>query len=122
MLNKNLVHVIDDIFWNMGFKTATQADKVMHIIPIIAIITMISIISMYKLHQLYVLVQVRQDPGTCGPREAGQEDIDCPTITWTISFVRARWLSYIRRVYPGPEDGAADVGLVVGDGTLVVAD
>ena len=33
--------------------------------------------------------------------------------------MRAGWLSYIRRVYR-EEDGAADVGLVVGEGALVV--
>ena len=44
MLNKNIVHLIDDIFWNMGFKTETQADKVMHIIPIARILSIISII------------------------------------------------------------------------------
>ena len=44
MLNKNIVHLIDDIFWNMGFKTETQADMVMHIIPIARIISIISII------------------------------------------------------------------------------
>jgi len=38
MLNKNIVHLIDDIFWNMGFKTETQADKVLQIISIIHII------------------------------------------------------------------------------------
>ena len=31
MLNKNLVHLIDDIFWTMGFKTETQANKVVPI-------------------------------------------------------------------------------------------
>ena len=69
MLNKNIVHLIDDIFWNMGFKTETQADKVMHIIPIARIISIISIIRdtysqglllctlclLYQLYQLYVL-------------------------------------------------------------------
>ena len=35
--------------------------------------------------------------------------------------MRAGWLSYIRRVYR-EEDGAADVGLVVGEGALVVDD
>jgi hypothetical protein len=44
MLNKNIVHLIDDIFWNMGFKTETQADKVMHIISIIRIISIMCII------------------------------------------------------------------------------
>ena len=31
MLNKNLVHLIDYIFWIMGFKTETQAKKVVPI-------------------------------------------------------------------------------------------
>ena len=31
MLNTNLVHLIDDIFWTMGFKTETQANKVVPI-------------------------------------------------------------------------------------------
>ena len=44
MLNKNIVHLIDEIFWNMGFKTETQADKVMHIISIIRIISIMCII------------------------------------------------------------------------------
>ena len=30
MLNKNIAHLIDDIFWHMGFKTETQADKVIN--------------------------------------------------------------------------------------------
>ncbi len=37
---KNLIHVIDNIFWNMGFKNETQAEKVIldvHIILIISI-------------------------------------------------------------------------------------
>ena len=27
LLNKNFVHFINNIFWNMGFKTETQAEK-----------------------------------------------------------------------------------------------
>jgi hypothetical protein len=37
------------------------------------------------------------------------------------SAMRAGWLSYIRRVYR-EEDSAAYVGLVVGEGALVVDD
>ena len=44
MLNKNIVPLIDDIFWNMGFKTETQASKIMHVIPIARLISIISII------------------------------------------------------------------------------
>ena len=69
MLNKYLVHLIDDIFWNMGFKTETQADKVMHIIHIIPIMSIMSIIR---------IIAGSSRTWTCGPRVAGQEDVDCP--------------------------------------------
>ncbi len=36
LVNKNIVNLIDDIFWNMGFKTETDAEKV--IIRIISLI------------------------------------------------------------------------------------
>jgi hypothetical protein len=26
LINKNLIHLIDDIFWNLGFKTAEKAE------------------------------------------------------------------------------------------------
>ena len=28
LVNKNIVNLIDDIFWKMGFKTETDAEKV----------------------------------------------------------------------------------------------
>jgi hypothetical protein len=28
LLNRDVVHFIDDIFWKMGFKTETEAEKV----------------------------------------------------------------------------------------------
>ena len=43
MLNQNIVHLIDDIFWNMGFKTETQAEKVQYNMLIIYIISIISV-------------------------------------------------------------------------------
>ena len=44
LINKSLIHLIDDIFWNLGFKNETQAEKVIVIIRIIPIIYIISII------------------------------------------------------------------------------
>ena len=35
LLNKNIVHLIDDIFWNMGFKTAKRAKQVIAFIILI---------------------------------------------------------------------------------------
>ena len=49
IMNKNIVHLIDDIFWNMGFKTETQADKVMPIIRVIFIISIISLIQIIRI-------------------------------------------------------------------------
>jgi hypothetical protein len=39
LVNKNIVNLIDDIFWKMGFKTETDAEKV-----IISIILLMHII------------------------------------------------------------------------------
>ena len=55
VINKSLFHLIDDIFWNLGFKNETQADKV---IVIICIIPLISIIHLLLLHVLYLLYQL----------------------------------------------------------------
>ena len=38
ILNKNIVHLVDDMFWNMGFKTEKQSELVISIIHIISII------------------------------------------------------------------------------------
>ena len=43
ILNKNIVHLIDDIFWNMPFKTDTQAEKVELVIYVILIISIVPI-------------------------------------------------------------------------------
>ncbi len=37
LINKSLIHLIDDIFWNSGFKNETQTEKVIVIIRIILI-------------------------------------------------------------------------------------
>ncbi len=45
LVNKNIVHMIDDIFWHMPFKNPTHAERViMSIIEIIHIMTIILII------------------------------------------------------------------------------
>ncbi len=43
LINKNLFHLIDDIFWTLGFKTAEKAEKVIVIVRIILIIFVILI-------------------------------------------------------------------------------
>ena len=49
MLNKNIVHLIDDIFWHMGFKTETQAEKVILIIHFLAFETIITLILIIRI-------------------------------------------------------------------------
>ena len=44
ILNKNIVHLVDDMFWNMGFKTEKQTKQVISIVHIISIIFIIHII------------------------------------------------------------------------------
>ena len=46
ILNKNLVHLIDNIFWTMGFKTKKQAKKVVPITDNTPIFSNTSIISL----------------------------------------------------------------------------
>ncbi len=55
-MSRDLIYLIDDIFWNLSFKNKTQAEKVivnMHIIPIIYIYTL------YRLYQLLELDRPR---------------------------------------------------------------
>ncbi len=67
MLNKNIVHLIDKIFWNMGFKAETQADKVMLFTLIISIISKILIISIKLImHIIYRFVRILDWRTTCG--------------------------------------------------------
>ncbi len=41
LLNKNIVHLIDDIFWNMPFKNPTAADRVIMCIMLIIFVMLI---------------------------------------------------------------------------------
>ncbi len=53
-LNKNIVHLIDDIFWNMPFKNPAQADRViMFIIFIMLIMRIMEIINDYVYYSAY---------------------------------------------------------------------
>ena len=122
MLNKNIVHLIDDIYWNMGFKAETQADKVMPIIRVVYIIRIISIVVTYTFYTHYL--QVRQDLGLADhvwqdKRALIAQSVDNLGDQFRPAM-RAGWLSYIRRAYP--ENDAADAGPVVGEGTFVVDD
>ncbi len=63
-MNKNIVHLIDDIFWHMPFKNPTHADRVImliifiiHIMIIILIIRIIVI--MFIIHIMTIILIIR---------------------------------------------------------------
>ena len=71
LVNKNIVNLIDDIFWKMAFKTETDAEKV-----IIRIISLILDYILYLIHLIRIIltVSVLGSPGSwnCRSRVAGQ--------------------------------------------------
>jgi hypothetical protein len=86
ILNKKIVHWIDDIFWHMGFKTETQAEKVILIIRFIAFITIITLITLILIIRIIVrCVKILDLHITCG-RTKGLL-LPKPLMTWAISFV-----------------------------------
>ena len=54
LINKGIFHLIDDIFWNLGFKNETQAEKVILIIRIILIIFITHIIQVIFIKPNYI--------------------------------------------------------------------
>ncbi len=61
LINKSLIHLIDDIFWDLGFKNETQAEKVIVIIRIILITYIIRIICIILI--ISIMSQVRVEFG-----------------------------------------------------------
>jgi hypothetical protein len=66
LLSRDLIHLIDDIFWDLRFKNETQAKKVIVIIHIISIIPIIPIILIIS-----IISQVRVELGI--PNHVWQE-------------------------------------------------
>jgi hypothetical protein len=119
LFDKNMIYLIDEIFWNLGFKNKTQAEKVIkciiliiHIISLTRIILIISIIS-----------QVHVELGTAD--HVWQEK--SAAITGTINALgdrfkpqlRTGWLAYIRETY---SDSPVAPAATVGGETLVLDD
>ena len=60
-LNKNIVHLIDEIFWHLGFKTETQAEKVRHFIctiQVISLMTLIALICIIRFISLIIMTLI----------------------------------------------------------------
>jgi hypothetical protein len=97
ILNKNIVHLVDDMFWNMGFKTEKQTEMVISVILIILIIRIILIISYYRCIILIIriiliksiihIILIISFSGAYGTRYrgshlAGQTRSHCPDCWW----------------------------------------
>ena len=108
LLSRDLIHLIDDIFWDLRFKNETQTKKVIVIIHIISIIPIILIIS--------IILQVRIKLGI--PDHVWQEkrSVIAAIIDGSLGAkfkpgLRATWLAYIWDAYPdGPVAGADRMG------------
>ena len=75
VLNKNIVHLMDEIFWNLGFKHETHAETVILIIHIISIILIMCIILIICIIRI---ITGSSRTWTGGPRVVGQEEIHSP--------------------------------------------
>ena len=122
MINKGLFHLIDDIFWNLGFKNETHADKVTMLIRIKRIISAIRIkLFIASILIISIMSQVRVDLGI--PDHVWQEQR--AVIASSINGLgdrfkpelRAGWLAYIRQNYP---NGPVEAPAIIGDGTLEI--
>ena len=122
MINKSLFHLIDDIFWNLGFKNETHADKVTMLIRIIRIISAKRVKRFMSIIQIIAIIL----QGSCrswNPDHVWQEQR--AVIASSIDGLgdrfkpelRAGWLAYIRQNYP---DGPVDAQTIIGDGTLEI--
>ena len=119
LINKNLIHLIDDIFWNLGFKNAEKAEKVIAIIRIILIIDVIFLIRIILI--ISIMSQVRVDLGIAD--HVWQEKRAAIAVTVDALGDRFKpelatgWLAYIRETY---SDGPVAQAATVGEETLVL--
>ena len=121
LINKSHFHLIDDIFWNLGFKNETQAKKVIVIIRIILITYIKGIICIILI--ISIMSQVRVELGIADhvwqeKRAAIAETVDALRDRFKPEL-RSGWLAYIRETYP---DGPVAPGATVGEETLVLGD
>jgi hypothetical protein len=85
ILNKNIVHLINDMFWYMGFKTESQAEKVILLIHFIIIITITTIITLIRIICIIArYVKILDLQITYGRTK--ELLLPKPLMTWAISF------------------------------------
>ncbi len=119
LFSKNMIYLIDEISWNLGFKNKTQAEKV--------IIRIILIIYVFSLKRIILIIsimsQVRVELGIADhvwqeKRAAIAETVDALGDRFKPEL-RTGWLVYIRETYP---DGPVAPDATVGIETLVLGD
>ncbi len=110
-----MIYLIDEIFWNLGFKNETQAEKVIiHIILVVYVISLKRII-LIILIMLRVLVELGiADHVWQEKRAAIAETVDALGDRFKPEL-RTGWLAYIRETYP---DGPVVPDATVGEETL----
>jgi hypothetical protein len=129
LMNKNIVHLIDDIFWKTGFKTETEAGKV--IIRIITIILLVLDYTYYKHYSInakFKFAWIMELQITCGRTSA----LRSPNLLrlWVISFVQScalvasGWPKNFQTTYAaGPASTTYAAGPAsTGQGILLVPD
>ncbi len=121
LINKNLIHLIDDIFWNLGFKTAEKAEKVIVIIRIIPIIHIILLIRIIL--AILIMSQVCVELGIADHVWQEKRAAIAATVDALVDRfkpeLRTGWLAYIRETY---SDGPVVPAATVGEETLVLDD
>ncbi len=105
LVNKNIVHLINHIFWHMPFKNPTHADRVIMLIMFIihVIMTIILIIRfmviiriMVSIHIILIFISGPYRLGPCRSRVAEQACHHCTGGWWvgpSVSSNLARWLA-----------------------------
>jgi hypothetical protein len=121
LINKNLIHLINDIFWNLGFKTAERAETVIviiRIIPIIYIILLILVILIISImSQVHIKLRIT-DHVWQEKRAAIAVTVDALGDRFKPELATG-WLAYIRETY---SDGPVAPAATVGEETLVLDD
>jgi hypothetical protein len=86
ILNKHIVHLIDEMFWYMGFITESQAEKVILIIHFILFITIITLITLIRIICIIArCVKILDLQIMCGRTK--EMLLPKQLMTWAISFV-----------------------------------
>ena len=97
LINKKFIHLTNNIFWNMGFKNETQAEKVIVIIRIIPIIYIIRIICIILI--ISIMSQVHVELGIADHAWQEKRAAIAATID-ALGDIQGRSACWMARVHP----------------------